>query len=304
MNFSKTIAFIIISSRPSQWVKNFFVLAPLIFAMKLTDQISILYSLAAFFAFTLISGSVYIINDIMDIERDKIHPVKCMRPVPSGKLQISHALSGSLVMFAVSIAVSFFLGTDFLITAVFYFILNLGYSFRLKAIPYVDVLSISMGFLLRIISGCFAINLHPQEISYWILICTFLVAVYLALGKRRSELANILSRESGNSIDQREVLKKYRMGHIDIVMNSSGMLTALIYGLYTVSERTVAFFHTRALVFTIPFVIFGLFRFKMIVSKQGLISPTERIVRDIPFLLNLCLWAVTAVSVIYFGIIL
>jgi 4-hydroxybenzoate polyprenyltransferase len=248
--------------------------------------------------FVLLSAGVYIFNDLMDLELDRNHPVKKNRPLASGELSVPTAVGGGLLGLALALGMAVYLGRTFFGLALGYLVLNIAYSLWLKHKPYVDVLTIAVGFLLRILAGCFAIRLPVDQISYFLVLCTFLLAFYLGLGKRRHEL--VLLENAQNDKTLRPVLRYYKRHHIDSLLRVLMILILLVYSFYTVAPRTRHYFGTMNLVFTIPFVAFGLYRFNWILmGKDGPESPTDFMVKDWPFMVNLLLWSITVVVVLY-----
>lgn len=293
------IKLLIETSRPRQWIKNFFVIAPLVFAKHMVEGRveAYIYALIAFIVFILLSGGVYIFNDIMDMDRDREHPTKKNRPIASGRLPMPIAVGGGLIGLAAALGMAIYLNRVFFLLALSYLVLNIAYSLWLKHIAYLDVLTISVGFLLRILAGSFAIGLTLQGISYFLVACTFLLAFFLGLGKRRHELV-LMEATGGNRL--RPVLKYYQKHHIDLLLKIVLGLTMAVYTFYTVAPRTRQYFGTMNLVFTVPFVVFGLLRFYSILRHaKGAESPTDTMVKDWPFMLNLVLWLATVVVVLY-----
>lgn len=286
------------TTRPSQWVKNLFVVAPVIFAKAHTEQdpFLILRAAAAAIVFILLSGLVYVLNDILDAPRDRLHPVKRLRPIASGALSARTAAAGACFLLVIALIGSWFLGLSFLAIAILYLALNVAYSMGLKEMAYLDVVLIAAGFLLRILAGCFAIGLEVAEVSYFLVACTFLVALFLALGKRRAEVV------TPNGVEYRAALNRYRREHLDAALFIVGLFTVATYAFYTLSPRTVAYFGTHRLAWTIPFVAIGLARFWQItISVTGGRSPTEHMVRDRWFWLNIASWAAVVTWAIYGG---
>lgn len=281
--------------RPHQWVKNLFVLAPLVFAEQALDAGHLWRAALAFAVFSALSGCVYILNDLVDVEQDRQHPAKRLRPIASGALPVPAARSALAVILVGAIGISFaLLPTSFAAVALAYFTLNVAYSFALKHVPFVDVACIATGFLLRIIGGAFAVAV---PITVWILATTFLLALTLALGKRKHEILQAGDKKQ----DQRRVLARYRLTHVKLAMNALALATALCYAAYTVfGDKLGRYFHPRDLAWTIPFVVFGLVRFIQLTERahDGR-SPTDLMLRDWPFLVNVALWSLVVVIVIY-----
>lgn len=292
----KQFRHVLITMRPAQWVKNAFVFAPVIFASRHTRQEPELVLLAggATLVFILLAGAVYIFNDILDIDKDRQHPAKKNRPIASGKLSIQHAAVGAGLSLAGSYLIGYFLGWQFLLAATGYLLLNFAYSTRLKKVVYVDVLCIATGFLLRILAGCFAIRLAPAEISYYLIACTFLIASFLALAKRRHEAALFADTHT------REVLKDYDVRHLDVVMVVVAALTIAAYSVYAFSGRTSGYFGNSRMPFTIPFVILGIVEFIRILRRPGESrSPTDRMLRDPLFIVNALAYTGVVIWVVY-----
>jgi decaprenyl-phosphate phosphoribosyltransferase len=278
--------------RPHQWVKNLFVAAPLVFAKRMGDLPSDLRAAAAFAAFCLLSSAVYLINDIVDLEKDRAHPIKRNRPIASGALkpEIARVLAG---LFAVAaLGGGLFLGWGFALTATGYLALNAAYSFRLKRIAFVDVACISIGFLLRVLAGAFAIAVPP---SRWLLLCTLLLSSLLGFGKRAHELR--IGGEDGHL--HREVLGDYDPRVLRALLVVLGAATTIAYLMYTRTQHAGDLFGNARLVFTVPFVAFGVYRFIRIVSRTDRAdSPTDSMLHDPAFVVNLILYAGAVVAIV------
>jgi decaprenyl-phosphate phosphoribosyltransferase len=289
------VAAILKSSRPHQWVKNiFFVGAPLVFARRIDDITAVLHTVVMVAAFCLISSAVYLFNDIVDAEKDRAHPLKRFRPIASGVLPVPVARLASLSFALLGILASVSRGPEPAIIAAAYLIQNLAYSFYLKHIPFVDVASIAAGFLLRVLAGAAALPVPP---SFWLLTCTLLLASLLGFGKRAHEL-----RISGNKGGQRKVLDRYDPGVLRFLIYLLAALTLVAYVGYTQSYHALDFFGTRRLILTVPFAAFGVFRFIWITQRKiDSESPTDSMLRDAPFMINLLGYAVVIVAIIYAG---
>ncbi|MCA9523295.1 MAG: decaprenyl-phosphate phosphoribosyltransferase [Myxococcales bacterium] len=279
--------------RPHQWVKNLFVLAPLIFAQKLSDPRRVTLAFSATLLFSLVSSAVYVFNDLLDREADRQHPVKRFRPLASGALspRAGIVLIAALVFFAVSGGI--WVNPLFLGVAATYGLLNVAYSARLKHIPFVDVTVIAVGFICRVIAGAVAIDV---AISKWLLICTFLLAIFLGLGKRRHELAQL----SENAQRSRQVLERYSLRALDVAMPIVGLLTWIAYVLYTVAAETALKFGTRRLIVSAPLIVIALFRFLQLARRSRVKdSPTDAMLRDPIVVGSALLWGATVIAVIY-----
>lgn len=282
--------------RPVQWVKNVFVFAPLVFGLRLLDTPSLGLAAVAFSLFCLVSSAVYLLNDLMDRHHDARHPTKRFRPIASGRLPVEVARAGIALLLAAGVFGA--LAFDWRVALVLggYFALNAGYSLQLKHYAFIDIACIATGFLLRVLAGGFAIAV---PVSGWLLACTFLLASLLALGKRKHELLAVA--QNGRAPGTRAVLDRYRVHHIDWTLRVLSVVTVASYALYTLSETTVAHFGTRGLVLSVPFVAIGLWRFFRLVAEHAEAqSPTDTMVRDVPFLLNVGAWAVVVTATIYF----
>ncbi len=284
--------------RPSQWTKNLVVFAALIFARKVGDPDFLVSAVLAFFLFSFLSSSVYVLNDVLDRDEDRRHPLKKTRPVASGALPVPTALAGALALAAVALVLGFRLSPPFGLTLLAYFALNLLYSVRLKEIVGLDVLSISVGFVLRAIGGVEALAGKVDDVllSPWLLVCTLFLSLLLALCKRRNELA-VLGEEAAS---HRPVLAHYSIAFVDHLIVIVAGATILAYSIYTIWPATVEKFDTDRLVYTIPFVVYGIFRYLYVVYREGMGgNPSEVLYRDRPILATLGLW-VAAVFLIIF----
>lgn len=281
------------SMRPKQWIKNLFVLAPLIFSKSLFIYPLNLKAFIAFIIFCTVSGCVYIINDVVDKEEDKKHPVKRFRPIASGILS-THIASGTVVILLfISFISGYRVDTYFSIILAIYFFMNFAYSTFLKHVVLLDVFVIALGFVLRVVAGGTAINV---EISSWLLLCTLLIALFLAICKRRHEL--VLLEDEASS--HRRILGEYSPYFLDQLIAVVTASTLVTYALYTMSAEVSIKFGNNNLKYTIPFVLYGIFRYLYLVhrkDKGG--SPTEIMMSDVPMLVNVGLWAVLVWIVLY-----
>jgi decaprenyl-phosphate phosphoribosyltransferase len=281
--------------RPHQWVKNLFVAAPLVFAKQLTDTSMVLRAAAAVAAFCLLSGAVYALNDVLDVEKDRAHPTKRNRPVASGAISSRFALSAAAVLATLALGGAAALGWQFAAVAAGYLVINLLYSLQTKHWAYLDVVSVSVGFLLRVLGGAYAL---PVPASPWLLVCTLLLAAFLGFGKRAHELAQ--AQGDGEVGKTRRVLQHYRLEHIRTAMMALGVGTTAAYVFYTQAPHTVTFFGTRNMIFTAPFCALGMFRFLLLANRRTGESPTEEMLRDGLFMLNLVLWGAAVLAIIYY----
>jgi 4-hydroxybenzoate polyprenyltransferase len=280
--------------RPRQWTKNVFVFAALVFDKQLFVADSFLRTLAGFALFCLISSSVYIFNDIADVDADKKHPEKKKRPIPSGKLPIRAAWIAGIALVAATLAASYFLSPGFEVVVVIYFLLNMAYTKWLKHIPIVDVLVISAGFVLRVHAGVTLISV--ERFSPWLYVVMTLLSLFLGFGKRRAELA-LLSHGAGS---HRKVLDGYTLPLIDqYIMIVSGT-TIVAYSLYTFSAPNLPGNHSMML--TIPFVVYAIFRYLYLVQvEQAGGAPEEILLTDRPFQIAMILWGTAVLAIFYFS---
>lgn len=289
----RTFAALIRCMRPWQHTKNLLVFAALIFAHKLTDTDAVLTTIAAFALFCMVSSAVYLINDVRDREEDRMHPEKCLRPIACGDLAPATAIALAVVLALVGIAGSFAVNIPLGGVTLGYFGLQMLYQAVLKQIVLLDVFAIAGGFVLRAVAGAEAIRV---EISPWLLICTLLLALFLGLAKRRGELT--LLDEDARA--PRETLNKYSVEMLDQLIPVMAASTLMSYCLYTISDRTVAELGSMRLMYTIPFVIYGLFRYVYLIHRHGHGgAPDRTLLRDRPLLLTVALYAVTAAAIIY-----
>lgn len=280
------------SLRPQQWIKNFFIFAPVIFSRNLLNPSMVLKTAAAFAAFCLIASAHYIFNDIRDLEEDRLHPVKSKRPLASGRLKTGPAVLSCVVMAVLGLAVAATVNGSVLIISAVYLVLQVLYSLRLKHVVILDVFVVAAGFVIRVVAGGLAIEV---TISSWLLICTMLLALFLAMGKRRHEIVLL----EGDAANHRPILKEYNTALLDQMISVVTASTLVAYCLYTISEETVAKFGTRKLIYTVPFVLYGIFRYLYLIylkAEGG--SPESLIIKDKPLLLDLFLWIAAAVLIL------
>lgn len=281
----KTLYHLFRSLRPYQWIKNGFVLLPLVFAQKLFDPISIRGSFKAVFAFCLLTGAMYLINDCLDREEDRHHPVKRHRPQAAGLIGPGLALSVAAVFFALSMIWGFWVGPVFFYILLAYLGLQILYNIKLRDVVILDVFCVAAGFFLRVVAGAVAISV---PMSRWLIICTILVALFLILSKRRHELIVLGRAEPGK---HRKVLAVYSALFLDqmIGITTGGIL--LSYLLYSTSPETVHKFNTDHMIYTFPLVLYGIFRYLyLIYLKNEGGSPERMILSDLPLLVSVLLW--------------
>jgi len=283
---------IIRSLRPEQWLKNGFVLAPIVFSGRVNDPDAWVRSLLAVVAFCAASSATYLVNDIVDRKADRAHPVKKDRAIASGEVSVVQALGAAGLLVAFAVVIAFLLGGWFPAVLVAYVALVLLYSVALKQAVFLDVLVVAAGFVLRVVGGAVAIEV---PVSRWILLVAYLLALYLALGKRRTELA-LLGEEAGN---HRAVLGHYTLPMVDGAISVVLGATVLAYALYTVAPDTVAKVGSEGLMATVPIVLYGLFRYLYLLHRHELGgSPTRALLTDRPLLICVVIWLATAAVVI------
>lgn len=284
---------LLISLRPGQWTKNFAVFAALVFAEKLFDVKAIALSVAAFAIFCALSGVVYLINDIADRHSDREHPLKRRRPIASGALPVPVAAVAATIIGAAALAAAFAVGWSLGLVAAGYVALQALYSGPLKHIVIIDVLALSIGFVLRAAAGAVAIDVR---ISHWLFVCTILLAMFLALAKRRHEL--VLLADSAAS--HRPILGEYSPYLLDQMIGVMTASTLIAYIFYTISPETAEKFGTDLLGLTIPFPLYGIFRYLYLVHvREGGGSPAELLINDRPLLACVMLWVAAVVVIIY-----
>jgi len=277
--------------RVSQWLKNGFIFLPLVFAQKLGHVDDVRKAVIAFLSFSFMSSAIYIINDIHDREEDRFHPEKKNRPLASGAVKPPAAVLISFLLLAASLVLAGALPQLFYAPLIAYLLMQALYTFWVKTQVILDVLFIAMGFLLRVIAGALCIGV---TMSSWLLLCTFFLALFLAFCKRRHEIA------LEGALAHRPVLEEYSPGFLDQLITSCGATTMLCYALYAISQETVSKFHTHLLVLTLPFVVFGVYRYMYLTlakNKGG--NPSKVFFADLPFALNFIAWGIAAFVIVY-----
>ena len=279
--------------RPVQWVKNVFVLAPIVFAEQLGEAEVSARAMLAFAAFCLASSAVYLFNDLQDREEDRRHPLKRHRPIASGALSVPVAVAADLVLAAAALAIALTFGGVFATLLAVYLAINLLYSSGLKHIVILDVMAVSSGYVIRVLAGAEAIDV---EVSRWLLLCTIFLALFLIFSKRRHELVLLADEAAGH----RAVLDHYSPAFLDQMINVVTASTVVSYALYAVDSSTVAKFGSDRLVYTLPMVLFGIFRYLyLIYQRHEKRNPTEEVLRDLPSVINVVLWGVVVIWIVY-----
>lgn len=277
--------------RPKQWTKNLFVFGAVLFSGNFVSKDLFLANILVFIMFCLASSSIYVLNDIIDVEKDKLHPVKKFRPIASGKVSKLQGIILDIVLFLIILIFTYRFNFEVLIVIIVYIVMNIFYSFILKNIVIIDVMVITAGFVLRIESGSIATNV---ELSPWIILCTILLSLFLGLNKRKSEIIALKS----DSVKTRKILKEYSVELIDKMLTIVTPSILMAYCLYTFNST-----QSKSMMFTIPFVLYGIFRYQYLMETQNIGGkPEDVFTKDKAFLANIICWFLVVVCVIYFKI--
>lgn len=284
----KKLYYFVKSMRPKQWTKNGFIFAGLIFSRSFFDMGQVLKSIYAFVLFSMVSGVVYIINDIVDQKKDVLHPVKRMRPIASGKLRPWEAGAFAVLVLFIAIPASYLLERRFFAILLSYFCMMLLYSIYLKNVVIVDVLIIAAGFVLRTVGGALAIKVI---ISPWLIMCTTFLALFIALNKRKNELIVLPDEARGK---HRKNLQEYTPAFIDSMLSVVTSVTVMSYSLYTFNAGK-----TYYMMLTIPFVIYGIFRYQYLTINKNLGgSPELVLLKDKPLIIDMALWIIVSMIIV------
>ena len=285
--------YIFLSMRPEQWIKNLFVFTALLFSKNLLNVSKDVNALVGFVVFCMITGCAYIINDLVDLEKDKLHPAKSQRPITSWKLQKTTAIKVTVIVCIISLTLAFYMNAYFGIIVLIYFLLNISYSIYLKNIVIIDVVTIASGFVLRVLGGAVVISVAASQ---WLILCAILLSLFLGFSKRRHELVLLEDNATGH----RKVLEHYSPYFLDQMISVVTASTLICYALYTMSKDTIEKLGTSKLIYTIPFVLYGIFRYLYLVhQKEKGGSPTEVVFTDKPMIINISLWVIASVIFIY-----
>ncbi len=283
----QTMKNLIYSMRPKQWIKNGFVFAGLIFSRSFTDLKAVVRVLCCFFIFSMISGALYIINDIVDKKNDSVHPVKRNRPIASGRLNSTVALIFSILISAVSLTCAFFISLKLFVIVLAYFILVILYSMKYKNVIIIDVIILSAGFVLRTVGGAVVLDVW---ISPWLILCTTLLALFLALNKRKSELQTMSERAP----EHRKILAEYSPELINSMLSVITPTTVMCYCLYTFLAGKSGY-----MMLTIPFVLYGIFRYQYLASSGSMCgAPETALYQDKPLFIDVVLWVIACIIVL------
>lgn len=275
--------------RPKQWIKNFFVFAAMIFSGKFTNTHILIMNIFVFIMFCLISSCVYILNDLVDVNKDREHPQKKNRPIASGKVTKLQAILMEVILFSIVSIISYRISLKLLAVFLVYFLINILYSLKLKNIVIIDVMIITFGFVLRVESGSISTNV---QLSPWMILCTILISLFMALNKRKSEIITLKDKSGAH----RKILDEYSVVLIDNMLTIVTPSILIAYCLYTFSS-----IQSRTMMVTIPFVLYGIFRYQYLMLKNNIGGKPEDVFqKDLPFLINVVLWAVVVICIIYF----
>ena len=290
---STTMRMLLVSLRPQQWVKNTLVFSGLIFSRSLLQWGIVRVSLAAFAIFCMASSGIYLLNDLCDAEADSKHPIKRFRPLAAGKIGLNTMRAAMVVLVVGSAILAIVLRPAFALVVGVYLLINVAYSLGLKRVVILDVMTISMGFVLRAVAGAVVIGVGA---SPWLVLCTLMLALLMGFGKRRHEL-NLLQSDAHS---HRPSLDGYSIQFLDLMMTVTAGAAVVTYALYTMAEETVARFNSHSLVLTVPFVLYGIFRYLFLVHKRnGGGDPARLLVGDASTLINLGLWLAIVCFVLY-----
>ncbi|MBV6517731.1 MAG: decaprenyl-phosphate phosphoribosyltransferase [Candidatus Brocadia sp.] len=289
----KILKYVLLSMRPEQWIKNLFVFAALLFSKNVHNPSKVIEALIGFAIFCMITGCTYLVNDLIDLEKDRRHPVKSTRPIAAGKLRKKTVILVILLLGCISFFFAFSINKVFGIIVLCYFILNVNYSLYLKNIVIIDVAAIAAGFVLRVWGGAVIISVTASE---WLFLCTILLSLFLGFSKRRHELVLL----ADNAISHRTVLEHYSAYYLDQMISVVAASTVICYALYTMSKTTAESLGTSKLIYTLPFVLYGIFRYLYLVhQKEKGGNPTDVMLTDGPMIVNVILWIISSFLFIY-----
>jgi 4-hydroxybenzoate polyprenyltransferase len=284
--------------RPAQWSKNVFLFAGLVFGRKLLDPESLLWAALGFICFCVLSSAVYIFNDIHDRSEDRLHPRKRFRPVASGEIGVATATLLAITLLVLSLAGSWLLAPGLLVLAVVYVLLQTAYTLALKHVVLLDIVCIGLGFVLRAMAGAVVVHV---AISHWLVICTFTLCLFMGFSKRRCELSALAENGGSNPGDHRRTLSLYTPELLNHFTTLTAGIAVVSFLLYATDARTVNEFHTNYLVYTLPLVVYAIFRFAYLVEHGRVDGPTDVLLRDRPFQAAIMIWALAATLIVYRG---
>jgi 4-hydroxybenzoate polyprenyltransferase len=298
------IAFLLQTMRPRQWTKNLLLFAGVVFSENLDNAIMLRNAAAAFVIFCVLSGVVYILNDVVDAESDRAHPAKRNRPIAAGRLPVATAVTAAIAMGVAALAAAFLVGVEFGFCALTYLALTLSYSFYFKHVVILDLMLLALGFVLRAIAGVWAIRIPDAAVplTAWFLACTFFLALFLAICKRRHELVLL----EGQAQAHRPVLEEYSPGFLDQMVSVATAATVISYAMYTTSQGAIgASAEQQAngaspMIYSLPFVVYGIFRYLyQVYRKQQGGAPETVLLTDVSMIVNILLWMLTVLYVMY-----
>lgn len=293
VSIGATVRWLLVSLRPQQWVKNTLIFGGLIFSRSLFHWEIVRLSLSAFAIFCMASSGIYLLNDLCDIKADRKHPLKRLRPLAAGKFSLNTARGAMCLLLVGSASLAILLRPKFALVLGIYLLLNFAYSLGLKSVVILDVMAIAMGFVLRAVAGAVVIGVGA---SPWLVLCTLMLALLMGFGKRRHEL-NLLQEEA---LNHRQSLEGYSLQFLDLMMTITAGAALVTYALYTMADETVARFNSHSLVLTVPFVLYGIFRYLFLVHKRmGGGDPARLLVTDAPTLINVGFWVVMVCFILY-----
>jgi len=285
--------------RPEQWTKNMFLFAGLVFGQRVTHVPSIRAVLLAFVLFCLVSSAVYILNDIHDRNEDRLHPRKRLRPIASGRVSVSTAGVFGTLLLVVGLGGGFWLSQGFFAVEVVYVILQVAYTFWLKHAVLLDVILIGMGFVLRAVAG--VVVLGDIKFSPWLVLCTFTLCLFMGFSKRRCELNTLAEKPRDRAVRHRSTLAEYTPDLLNHMTTLTAGIAVVSFMLYAMDKRTIDEFGTNYLLYTLPLVVYAIFRFALLVEHGRVHGPTEVLLRDRPFQAAIALWGVAALVIVYHG---
>ena len=279
--------------RPKHWVKNFLVFAPLYFANAF-NLISVATTIVGFIVFCLVASSIYIINDLIDYEKDRTNPHKLDRPIAKGTVKKKEAITICILCLLIATVLCISLPIYFTITLLIYSLMNVAYMLKLKNLVIIDVICLALGGVMRIVAGGFLANV---EVTKWILVCVFFLGLFMGFSKRRGEVAI----ENENSI-KRKVAVEYSLNILDKFIISSGILALICYALFTLDANVIEKFNAPHLYWTIPFPTYGIFKYTMLIPKTENTDPTHILYKDKSLILFIVIWLAVIYCIMYFGL--
>ncbi len=284
--------------RPQQWVKNLFVFAGLAFGAKLTDANAVAAALLGFALLCLVSSTVYIVNDIHDRAEDRLHPRKCKRPLASGAVTVSTAWAMAAGLLLVGLGGSYLLDRGFALVVLAYLLLQVAYTFALKQMVLLDVIAIGLGFVLRAVAGGVLVHV---PISHWLVLCTFTLCLFMGFSKRRCELSAMAENRNHDAGKHRKTLREYTPDLLNHMTTLTAGVAVVSFMLYSTDQKTIDKFGTNYLLYTLPMVVYAIFRFTVLVEHGRADGPTDVVLKDRPFQAALLAWAATAMLIVYRG---